>query len=581
MAADLSTTYPKLASITRVIDAHLSSQYPEFFGKNPTHPFLPLKSSKVIHDNLWGTNAFSWRELAVIDTPVFQRLRNIHQTGLAYFVYPCAHHTRFEHSLGVCVMASRVFDALVSQHQARLRKIVVELYGPQKDFTDVVAMWRAELRLAALLHDTGHSLHSHTSEIVYSKIPLLADAAKELSVFVGMTKGAGEVLSYCISRTSAMRNFLSRAGEKVFQTEANETKVDLDNASLLIVGRSRHPQLQFMGDIISSDLDADKLDYLLRDATAAGLPLRYDLERYLYTVSIVERKLGDGEERLKSLYEAVGSKPERHDPSGESKYPFYKAYKLQLPRQAINTIEQIIICKFMLSSYIYHHKKVRAAEGMLARLIRRAVTHWRAGGMDDPQLIQRFLALSDHALEGDLFRLPDKDISDYRERVVTRVLPREVVGLTSNVEHPEGAKLIAFMAELLKKENRERLAAKFEESLGTELTKLSPSLGATPEAALVKAGAWFDAPKPPTFDKLEELLIEEKKITDIFPITSWIQAYMSYRYYVRVFAFSEYAHFVKKATRKACKEVLGIEDPHFVDALNLVRNLEENEASSE
>jgi HD superfamily phosphohydrolase len=47
------------------------------------------------------------------------------------------------------------------------------------------------------------------------------------------------------------------------------------------VGRSKHPLLQFLGDIISGGFDADKLDYLLRDASAAGLPLRYDLERYL------------------------------------------------------------------------------------------------------------------------------------------------------------------------------------------------------------------------------------------------------------------------------------------------------------
>jgi len=567
MAADFSKTYPKLDQVTRVIDEYLSTTYPEFFGPEAIHPFLPLKRSKVIHDNLWGTNAFSWRELAVIDTPVLQRLRNIHQTGLAYFVYPCAHHMRFEHSLGVCVMASRVFDALVRQQQTKLRKIAEEIYPKNKDFTNVVADWRAELRLAALLHDTGHSLHSHTSEIVYSKIPLLEGAAKELSVFVGTTKGAGEVLSYCISRTDAIRSFLDRARKKVRIGDEGDDEIDLENVSLLIVGRSKNPQLQFLGDIISSDLDSDKLDYLLRDATSAGLPLRYDLERYLYTVKIVERRLSDGEGRLQSLYRVMGSSPKRHEPSADIKYPFYQAFKLQLPRQAINTIEQIIICKFMLSSYIYHHKKVRAAEGMLARLIRRAERNWRAQGMDDSKLIRKFLSLSDHSLDGDSFDLSDTDISGYRNRILSRVLPREVVGLTSNIEHSENAKLSAFMSELLKKENTPRLTSSFEASLGSELLRLSPGLGNTPEEALTKAGAWFDAPKPPTFDKLEELLIEEEKITDIFPITSWIQAYMSYRYFVRVFSFSEYAELVRRAARRACQEVIGIDDPKFVDAL--------------
>jgi uncharacterized protein len=567
MASDFSRRYPKLEQVTRIIDDQLASAHPEFFGSNPIHPYAQLKRSKIIHDNLWGTNAFNWRELAIIDTPILQRLRNIHQTGLAYFVYPCAHHTRFEHSLGVCIMASRVFDALVRQQQKKLRKIASEIFPEGREFTDVVANWRAELRLAALLHDTGHSLHSHTSEVVYSKIPLLQEAAAELGVFVGKTKGVGEVLSYCISRTNSMRGFLARAQTKVKPGEEGEDQVDLDNTSLLIVGRSKYPQLQFLGDIISSDLDADKLDYLLRDATSAGLPLRYDLERYFYTVNIEERRLSDGERRLEELYKATGSNPKRHEASAQVKYPYYVAYKLQLPRQAINTIEQIIICKFMLSSYIYHHKKVRAAEGMLARLIDRAVRNWRHDGMSDADLIKRFLNLTDHSLDGDAFFIPDPDMSNYRERIVNRVLPREVVGLTSNIEHAENAKLSDFMSELSKKEKNMKLIQEFETCLGSELLRLSPKLGTTPEEALAKTGAWFDAPKAPTFEKLEELLIEETKITEIFPITSWIQAYMSYRYFVRVYAFSEYEDIVKKATRKACQVVIKINDTEFVDAL--------------
>jgi uncharacterized protein len=566
MAADLSKYYPKLETVTRIINELLSREYADFFGSAPLHPFSQLKRSKVIHDNLWGTNAFSWRELAIIDSPIFQRLRNIHQTGLAYFVYPCAHHTRFEHSLGVCVMAARVFDALARQHQTKLRAIAKEIH-PSQDFAKVLVNWRAELRLAALLHDTGHSLHSHASEVVYSKIPLLSEAAKELSRFVGATKGEGEVLSFCISRTQVVQGFFDRAKSKVMEADESDGEVDFDNISLLVVGRSKYPQLQFLGDVISSDLDADKLDYLLRDAIAAGLPLRYDLERYLYTVNVVEQKLVDGEGLLEKLYAAVGTKPERHEASGESKYPFYKTYKLQLPRQAINSIEQMIISKFMLFSYIYHHKKVRAAEGMLARLIRRRVKSWRDEGMDDVALIQEFLKLTDHALGGDVFRLPDVDISDYRDRIVNRVLPREVVGFTSNVEHIESAKLNRFMSDVLKKEEQERLVGKFEAALAKELMQLRPDLGSTPEAILAKTGTWFDVPKPPTFNKLEELLIESTKITDVFPITLWIQAYISYRYQVRVFAFSEYVEYVEKATRYACKEVLGIDDPDFVESM--------------
>jgi HD superfamily phosphohydrolase len=566
MAADFSKEYPKLDNVTRIINEFLSSEYSDFFGPTPIHPFSRLKRSKVIHDSLWGTNAFSWRELAIIDTPVFQRLRNIHQTGLAYFVYPCAHHSRFEHSLGVCVMASRVFDALVGQHQTKLRAIAKEIY-PKKDLAEVLVNWRAELRLAALLHDTGHSLHSHTSEAVYSKIPLLSEAARELSRFVGAAKGEGEVLSFCISRTEVLRDFLKRAQTKLIEADESDGEVDLENASLLVVGRSKYPQLQFMGDVISSDLDADKLDYLLRDAVAAGLPLRYDLERYLYTVNIVEQKLVDGEGLLEKLYATMGSAAKRLPPTADTKYPFYTTHKLQLPRQAINSIEQMIISKFMLFSYIYHHKKVRAAEGMLARLIQRRVQAWRAANWDDAALLRQFLRMTDHVLDGNIFSLPDRDIREYRGRLVNRVLPREVVGFTSNVDHPESAKLSRFMSDVLKKEKKDELVAQFEAAMGEELMKLLPDLESTAEAILARTGTWFDVPKPPTFNKLEELLIEATKITDVFPITSWIQAYISYRYHVRVFAFSEFVGQVEKAARYACQKVLDIKDPNFVDLM--------------
>jgi HD superfamily phosphohydrolase len=566
MDADFANQYPKLNQITRGIDAFLAGEYPAYFGSSPKHPFNALKNSKVIHDNLWGTNGFSWLELALIDSPIFQRLRNIHQTGLAYYVYPCAHHTRFEHSLGVCIMASRVFDALQRNEDVTLRKIAQEV-SPSEETLVVFARWRAELRLAALLHDTGHSLHSHTSEVVYSRIPLLQEGAKELGEFVGMQKGAGEVLSFCISRTAAIQNLIERARGRVQEGADRFDGIDFENVCLLIVGRSKHPQLQFLGEIISSDLDADKLDYLLRDAIAAGLPLRYDLERYLYTVRLTTQRLADGEDKLKKMYSTFGRSPERRDPDADSTMPYYPSYKLQLIRQAASTIEQIIICKFMLFSYIYHHKKVRAAEGMLARLIERRVRRWRAEGRDDSFIISEFLRMTDHSLNQDIFELHEPDMDGYRERVMTRLLPRVVVSFTPRTACPDDGKLSAFMSELQKPEKSSQLRAAFESALAERLMQLSPDLGLDREAALAKAGVWFDAPKPPKFDKLEDLFVGDEDgqiaITAIFPISSWIQAYITYRYHIRIFSFSEHMSSVRDAARYACSAVLGIDDSEF------------------
>jgi HD superfamily phosphohydrolase len=375
------TDCPTLHRIVDRLNRYLGRRYPDYFGRAAKHPVRRIKPYKVIHDNIWGTNRYSWRELAIIDSPILQRLRDIHQVGLAYQVYPCAHHTRFEHSLGVVTVASRAFDALIYRHAKTLETIANELQV--KSFPEFVNQLREELRLAALLHDVGHSLFSHASEQVYGDLPLMRNAVRELRTLVGVKKGAGEVISFCVSQTKALRGLLERAYSRLpDRFKGGVQKIDLDNISLLIVGRSKHPYMQFMADIISSDLDADKLDYLLRDAAAAGLPLRYDLERYLYSVGIAAGDIPDGDGYLQKLYSRVGTEIERKTATERIPYPHYETYRLRLPQTAMNTIEQIIICKFMLFSYIYHHRKVRSAEGLLAAMLRRfdgLEGYWQVG----------------------------------------------------------------------------------------------------------------------------------------------------------------------------------------------------------
>jgi uncharacterized protein len=175
--------YPVLANIVQQLDALLAENHPETFGSGQTHPFLKAKRSKVIHDNLWGTVRFTWRELALIDSPLMQRLRDIHQTGLAFHVYPSARHTRFEHSLGAVTIASRVFDALLHRQRNEIRDVAKALWGKAEEPENAILRLKQELRLAALLHDTGHSLYSHTSELVYAKLEPLIEAQKSSPPF--------------------------------------------------------------------------------------------------------------------------------------------------------------------------------------------------------------------------------------------------------------------------------------------------------------------------------------------------------------------------------------------------------------
>jgi HD superfamily phosphohydrolase len=568
--------FPKLSALVDQIDAYLARKYPDFFGKDPSHPYLPLRRAKVVHDNIWGTNRFTWRELVLIDSPIIQRLRDIHQVGLGFHVYPSARHTRFEHCLGVATIASRVFDALLQKNKGEFENIL-KVIEPSADAEDAIRRLRQELRLAALLHDTGHSLYSHTSELVYSKLQYLKEAQKEVKKFTGKERGVGEIISFCIASTPAVARLLQKAKSRLIGDSSSDDysgEVNLANVALMIVGRTNHPYTQFLADIVSSGFDADKLDYLLRDARAAGLPLSYDIDRYLYAVRVEKDKMEDDESELENFYKLASAiRPERKrpdGPGGASRYPYYDTYRLRLPRKAINAIEQIIICKMMLFGYLYHHPKVRAAEGVLQLLLEQLVSFWKKNGSSEQAILEKFLDFTDSILcSSEIGGSPVKQIAGYGYRITNRLLPREVYrfggGATS---HAEGALLADFLTNLQDFTQRTQLVADLEKQIGVELLKLDSGLGSDSSEALLNAGVWLDIPKQPRFEDINVLVSSETtadsvQIAEIFPISQWTQAYTAFRYYVRIFAFSEYCNVTETAAKSALQKVIKIKGDQF------------------
>lgn len=578
--------YPKLARVVDHLDQYLKRRHPSFFGESATHPVLPTKRSKVVHDALWGTVRFSWREMALIDSPIIQRLRDLHQTGLAFYVYPSAHHSRFEHSLGAVTIASRVFDALLHKQRREIRDLVRSLTSNNdQELVDLLILrLKQELRLAALLHDTGHSLYSHTSERVYEKLDLLMEAARELSSFVGKEKGAGEVISFCLALTPAVSSLLSRAGEHLIgeaESDDYDGEIDLTNVALIIVGRSSNPFLQWLGDIVSSGFDADKLDYLLRDARTAGLPLTYDVDRYLYDVRIEREILPDDQGEIEKLLARIGGTPvTRHPASGQARYPYYETYRLRLSRRAMNVIEQIMICKMMLFSYIYHHGKVRAAEGILERLLSRRLDLWRANGDTDELIFSRFLDMTDAWLRHSLGDEINDDLAnEYEYRLINRLIPREVYNISGpSATHAQRVMIEDFLIDLHDRERRAGVISSLEQAIGEELVKLRPELGPDPVMAAALAGVWVDAPKPPKFEDVDDVVMGTTSgtptgpVMQIFPIREWIQAYEHYRYQVRIFAFSEYWDLTVAAAKTAMQRTLGIQSELFYNSIRRNRH---------
>src|SRR6266702_8762092 len=132
-------------------------RYPCIWNSRQRRPLVNLSKSYEFRCPIHGFIVLNDWERAIINQPPFQRLRRIRQLAWTDQVYPGAMHTRFEHSLGVMHTASLLYDSIVRNARAVLH---AELGYDEAGF----ARNRQLVRLAALVHDVGHSPFSHASE---------------------------------------------------------------------------------------------------------------------------------------------------------------------------------------------------------------------------------------------------------------------------------------------------------------------------------------------------------------------------------------------------------------------------------
>jgi uncharacterized protein len=243
----------------------------------------------------------------------------------------------------------------------------------------------------------------------------------------------------------------------------------------------------------------------------------------------------------------------------------------------MNVIEQIIICKMMLFSYIYHHAKVRASDGLLERLLRRRLNARRAKGASEKQNLDWFLKATDASLHVEESDTDDEISKTYRYKIVNRLLPREVYSISGpSATHAEGVLIQDFLIDLHDRQLREDLIQKLENAIGEEMLKVDAALGRTPQEAAARAGVWVDAPKPPKFEDVDEMVMGSSStagvpLAQLFPIREWTQAYEHYRYQVRIFAFSEYFDLVAVCAKTAMQRILGIGSDSFYETIRRER----------
>jgi HD superfamily phosphohydrolase len=255
----------------------------------------------------------------LIDTPEFQRLRRIRQLGLANFAYQGAEHSRFTHSLGAFHLATRILARLCSSYSI-----------PDED--------QIAVRVAALLHDIGHGAFSHVLESILN-------FHHEDFTIAAIESDATEV-----------GRLLAR-----FNADLPRRVADIIRGSFRPVA---------LAQLVSSQLDVDRMDYLLRDSLMTGVKYGvFDLEWIIKSIEI-------NRDRDQIYVSAPG----------------------------IYAVEDYLQARYYMFRQVYFHRTLRAAEAVLQSLLRRALTlHgqgrsvWYATGTAFEKIIRREpLNLSDH-----------------------------------------------------------------------------------------------------------------------------------------------------------------------------------------
>ncbi len=307
----------------------------------------PKSEYKIIHDTVHGTIKLDQPFLSVLETPELQRLNGIHQLGFAYLVFPGANHTRLEHSLGTYHVANRMALAL-----------------------DLDDDERTLVTTAGLLHDLGHGPYSHTFEFLLFNRLGISHTEYTRRIILGEQQLLDEPKQKLLQPSKKISEILEEYSidlDLVTRLITNEPPEDTSGSisiektnELPIHGYQQFFNIKrYLYQIIHSSIDADQIDYLLRDSHYTGVAHGVlDFDRLIQTIEIFNNDL-------------------------------------VVNKHGLSAVEGMLVARALMYSSVYFHKTVRIAELMLCR----AFEH-----LEDDQ-IKRFMDLSESELNVELWNL--------------------------------------------------------------------------------------------------------------------------------------------------------------------------------
>ncbi|MBU0993832.1 MAG: HD domain-containing protein [Proteobacteria bacterium] len=469
------------------------------------HEYKRPRGAKVIHDGVWGTSRYNDFEISLINSPLMQRLRNIHQTAYTFFTYPSSHHTRFDHSLGVTSQVGKLYSALKNKFQY------------SKDEKDQLPDDFQTLRTAALLHDCGHGPFSHTSEEIYKFYPEIEALLRNIPF---KSASPHEAMSSLIILSKSFQEFLNKV------CIACNKQIDRKLMVEAIVGYVSDPNSRYKVDFLNGPFDADKLDYLFRDGHFSGLPLNIDLDRLWYAIDI---NMAEENRRLTVDWGGTSS------------------------------LEQIMFAKMTLYPAVYHHHKVRACDCMYKGIIEYIKSlsipfNDFIKSDDKSSLFERaihFLYFDDNKVFEILARRSE-DIKLHKlihNLFYRRLLKRCVVISADTIEEIES------LDHILK--YREEFEEKYRE-IADDILEEAGRVAENEEIGV-------DCPSDPNFNSAFDTWISPLKngdcefnLTKFFSITQWADQYKHRKWRGHVFCPADKVDVFTKATKKVFEEKLKI-----------------------
>ncbi|XP_022194966.2 deoxynucleoside triphosphate triphosphohydrolase SAMHD1 isoform X2 [Nilaparvata lugens] len=238
-----------------------------------------MEVEKVFNDCVHGHIRLHPLCAKVIDTPQFQRLRNIKQLGFGYYVYPGAGHNRFEHSLGVCHLAGLMLEAVVANTQAAHKWGMSDVTACYSSDVTVTAEDKLCVQLAGLCHDLGHGPFSHTWE------QTVVSCGRKWQHETAST----EMFDHLIEDNNLIGEF-DRYG-------IDDTGRKLIKELIMGEGHILPDSKRFLYQIVANkenDIDVDKWDYFLRDGLQLNILITFDYRRLLEFCLLID--VPDGEE---------------------------------------------------------------------------------------------------------------------------------------------------------------------------------------------------------------------------------------------------------------------------------------------